>query len=59
LPNVKLIFILRNPTDRAFSQYCKNLRNGRENLFFEEALSIEFERLNWEDKKTKGLKIFI
>jgi hypothetical protein len=49
LPHVKLIAILRNPTERAFSHYQHQVRNGREPLTtFAEALAAESERLRGE-----------
>ena len=37
IPNAKIIMILRNPADRAFSQYLENLANGRiQNSFREQ-----------------------
>lgn len=45
LPNVKLIVLLRNPTERAISHYFHERRKGREQLPIEEALKIEEERL--------------
>jgi len=44
LPNAKLIALLRNPVDRAYSQYRHNIRWGHEKLSFEEALALEEER---------------
>lgn len=44
LPNVKLIVLLRNPVDRAYSQYMRQVRAGREQLAFEEAIQREQER---------------
>jgi hypothetical protein len=44
LPNVKLIFILRNPVDRAYSQYLHKVRDGIENLSFEDAVIQESSR---------------
>jgi hypothetical protein len=41
---VKIIIILRNPVDRAFSGYTHFKRDQRENLNFEEALLKENER---------------
>lgn len=38
LPNVKLILVLRNPTDRAYSHYQNSVRNGTETLSFQDAL---------------------
>jgi Sulfotransferase family len=47
--NCKFVIVLRNPVDRAFSQYMHKLRDGAESLSFEEALQKEPERLtnNW------------
>lgn len=36
LPNCKLIILLRNPVDRAFSQYTHNIKNGKVSEGFEE-----------------------
>ena len=51
LPNVKLIAILRNPVDRAFSQYQVRVKRGHEDLTFEEAIKREPERLDGELQK--------
>jgi Sulfotransferase domain len=48
LPHVKLIAMLRNPTDRAYSQYQHEIREGRETLTFEEAIEQEPVRLAGE-----------
>jgi hypothetical protein len=40
-PEVRLIAILRNPVDRAFSHYLMNVRGGFERQRFEEALADE------------------
>lgn len=45
VPNAKLIVILRNPAERAFSAYCYQLRDGYETLSFEEALNVEGSRI--------------
>jgi len=45
LPDVKLIFILRNPVDRAYSHYWHEVKLGYEWLSFEEAIKVEQERL--------------
>lgn len=45
LPEVKLIFILRQPVDRAYSHYWHEVRYGYERLAFEEALAAEPARL--------------
>jgi Sulfotransferase domain len=41
LPEVRLIALLRNPIERAFSQYQKWRRMGREHLTFERAIESE------------------
>ena len=46
IPNVKLIVMLRNPVDRAYSYYHMKVRNGYEQLSFEEAIDKEEERLS-------------
>jgi hypothetical protein len=47
--NVNIVIALRNPVDRAFSQYMHKLRDGAESLTFEEAIAKEAERKkeNW------------
>ena len=42
---VRIIIMLRNPVDRAFSAYTHVARSMKEQLSFEEALEIEHERL--------------
>ena len=51
LPAVKLIVLLRDPIDRAFSHYHHEVRLGMETLSFEEALAREEERLDGEREK--------
>ncbi|MDR4507108.1 MAG: sulfotransferase [Candidatus Brocadiaceae bacterium] len=46
LGDVKIIIILRDPTERAFSSFQMVVRNRRENLSFEDALNAEDERKN-------------
>ena len=49
LPGVKLIMLLRNPVDRAYSQFRMSQREGEEPLeSFEEALAKEDARLDAE-----------
>lgn len=46
MPKVKLIFLLRDPIDRALSHYEHNIRKaGRETLDFSEAIRKESERV--------------
>lgn len=44
LPDVRLVFLLRNPVDRAFSNYRWSKQNGFENESFETALELEDAR---------------
>lgn len=67
--DVKIIMILRNPVDRAFSAYTHFKRDKRESLSFEEALEKEMERENqhwlwtWKYKHsgfyTKQVKVYL
>ncbi len=43
--DVKIIIILRNPIDRAYSNYLHHVREGWEDCSFEEALEKEKERI--------------
>lgn len=45
LPGARLIALLRNPVDRAFSHYQHEVALGREELPFEDALAREDERM--------------
>jgi hypothetical protein len=45
LPDVRLIALLRNPVERAYSHYQMMARTGREKLSFEEAIEAEPKRL--------------
>jgi len=51
LPNVKLITLLRNPVDRAYSHYNHMARVGREPLAFEDAIEKEAKRLKGEEER--------
>ena len=51
LPGVKLIILLRNPVDRAFSHYQRGRRVGYESLSFEDALEQEPARTEGEREK--------
>jgi hypothetical protein len=43
-PDLKIVFTLRNPVTRAYSQYWKNVRQGRERTYpFEAAIREEIE----------------
>lgn len=49
VPDAKLIAILRDPLERAFSGYVMNVMQGRETLSFEDAIADEPRRIreNW------------
>jgi hypothetical protein len=51
LPRVKVIVLLRNPIDRAFSHYQHKWRRGQETLSFDEAIDAEEDRLAGEEEK--------
>lgn len=47
-PDAKMVFVLRNPADKAFSQYVHLRSVCRENLDFEQALDAEAERKKYK-----------
>jgi hypothetical protein len=54
LPEAKLVALLRNPVDRAFSHYQHEVRGGRETLSFGEAIEQEPERLAREEERLRA-----
>lgn len=48
VPGVRLVLLLRDPVDRAFSHYQHEVALGREPLSFEQALEREPQRLSGE-----------
>lgn len=54
LPNARLIALLRNPVDRAFSHYQHEVALGREQLSFEEAIAHEDGRMQGEVERMLG-----
>lgn len=54
LPDAKFIVLLRNPIDRAISQYFHARRLGYEHLSFEEALEQEAERIGSQGHRFAG-----
>ena len=54
IPNCRLIAILRNPVDRAYSNYQLSIRNGSEKFSFEIAINIEKEVLDNEGIHTSN-----
>jgi len=53
IPHIKLIVMLRDPVDRAYSHYQHAVRHGLEKLSFEEAIFAEATRLHGETEKLK------
>lgn len=51
IPDARLIVLLRNPIDRAFSDYQWQRRMKKESLSFEEALAAETERTAGEEER--------
>jgi Sulfotransferase domain len=51
VPTAKIIVLLRNPVDRAFSHYQMKVRVRQEPLPFEDAIEAETERLDGEMEK--------
>jgi hypothetical protein len=49
IPDVRLVVILRDPKQRAWSHYWHNIRRGRETLAFGEALEAEAARMQDPD----------
>jgi hypothetical protein len=54
LPQAKLIALLRNPVERAFSHYHHEFRGGWETLSFAEAIEREPERLAGEEERLRA-----
>jgi hypothetical protein len=52
-PDAKLIVLLRNPVDRAFSHYQLEVRQGNEPLSFEDAIAAESTRLAGEVERIR------
>ena len=51
VPQAKLIALLRDPIDRAYSDYHHRMRRGNESLTFEEAIEAEEDRIRGEKEK--------
>jgi hypothetical protein len=52
VPQAKLIALLRDPVDRAYSHYQMAARRGSETLGFDEAIAAEEERLRIQREST-------
>jgi hypothetical protein len=46
IPGARIVFVLRDPVNRAYSHYWHEIRFGRETLPFEAALAAEPERID-------------
>lgn len=55
LPEVKLIALLRNPVERAYSHYHHTKRIGKEDLSFEEAIAREDSRVAQIEHESRQL----
>lgn len=53
-PGAKIIVLLRNPVDRAYSHYQQNVRAGFETLSFAEAIEAEPDRLRGEEERLRA-----
>jgi hypothetical protein len=58
LPEAKLIALVRNPVDRAFSHYQHEVALGREPLSFEQALEAEEDRLRGEEDRILANSVY-
>ena len=54
VPDAKLVALVRNPVDRAFSHYQHEVALDREPLSFEDALEAEDERLRGEEERMRA-----
>jgi hypothetical protein len=54
IPNVKLIILLRNPIDRAYSHYQMEVSSGNEDLSFEDAIDQEKNRISDDMQKMEN-----
>lgn len=59
LPTVRMVAILRNPVDRAYSHYWHNRSTGRETLEFAEAILAERKRLAVTDPRERALWSYV
>lgn len=53
LPDVRILVLLRNPIERAFSGYRHEVRAGREHRSFEQAIEEEAELLQGEEERIR------
>ena len=55
-PNMKIIVILRNPVDRAYSQYHLNVREKIEKRSFEDVIKENMNKLDKESRERHEIK---
>jgi hypothetical protein len=58
IPDVRLVVLVRNPVDRALSQYQHEVALGREPLSFEQAIEREDERMRGELERLRDPSYF-
>lgn len=54
IPDTRLIVVLRNPVDRAYSHYWHSVRLKAEMLSFQDAIEAEADRIAGESEKIAG-----
>ncbi|HEY7195915.1 MAG TPA: sulfotransferase [Gaiellaceae bacterium] len=54
LPDARLVVLLRNPVERAYSHHQLAVRQGLESLSFEDALAAEPDRLAGEEERLRA-----
>jgi hypothetical protein len=54
IPAAKIIILLRDPADRAYSHYHHEIRLGKENLSFDEAIAAEPSRIAGEVQRLQA-----
>ncbi|MEY2567268.1 MAG: hypothetical protein QOE35_1797 [Actinomycetota bacterium] len=54
VPHARLVAVLRNPVERAYSHWQHEVRGGRESLSFEEAIDAEPERVDTEERRLQN-----
>ena len=57
-PNTKIIWVFRNPTDRAYSNYLHALKRGDDALSFKSAIEAESDRIKksiWHGYKSRSI----
>ena len=58
IPEIKLIVILRNPVDRAYSNYHLSVREGNENRSFKDAIRNDIKFINYKKHNHEELTNF-